>query len=90
MAFARVTYADLPNHRAYKSLPATFPSTIIGATAKRDFIGIDGMHATLLELTVPWDNLSSIKNARAQKQGKVNYQHLGSVLYFPKATKYNC
>ena len=33
---------------------------------------------TIVELTVPWNNLSSIKNARAQKQGKVNYHLLAS------------
>lgn len=69
MAFARVIYADWPNHRAYESLPATVPPTIIGATARRGFIGIDGMRAMILELTMPWNNLCSIKNATTQKQG---------------------
>ena len=41
---------------------------------------VDGKRATMLELTVPWNDLTSIKNARARKQGKTNYQLLASDL----------
>ena len=73
-------YADLPDHRACASPPATIPPTIIGTTTQPDLVLVYGKHATMLELTVPWNNLTSIKNARAWKQGKVNYQLLASDL----------
>ena len=73
-------YADLPDHRACESPPATIPPTIIGTTARPDLFIVDGKRATILELTVPWNNLTSIKNARARKQGKTNYQLLASDL----------
>ena len=73
-------YADLPDHRACESPPATIPPTIIGTTARPDLFIVDGKRATMLELTVPWNNLTSIKNARARKQGKTNYQLLASDL----------
>ena len=73
-------YTHLPNHRTCESPPATIPPTIVGTTTRPDFFVIDGKHATILELTVPWNNLSSIKNARARKQGKTNYQLLDSDL----------
>ena len=73
-------FADLPDHRACKSPPATIPLTIIGTTARPDLFIVDGKRATMLELTVPWNNLTSIKNARARKQGKTNYQLLASNL----------
>ena len=73
-------YADLPDHRACESPPATISPTIIGTTARPDLFIVDGKCATMLELTVPWNNLTSIKNARARKQGKTNYQLLASDL----------
>ena len=60
--------------------PATIPPTFIGTTTWPDLFVVDGKRATMLELTVPWNNLASIKNVRARKQGKTNYQLLASDL----------
>ena len=61
-------------------LQQPFPPTITGTTSHPDLFVVDGKYATMLELTVPWNNLTSIKNARARKQGKTNYQLLTSDL----------
>ena len=66
------------NPRAY--LPAIIPPNIIGTTARPGFFVVEGKCVTILELTVPWNNLSSIKNARARKQGKTNYQQQPSLV----------
>ena len=77
---AASVYVDLPDHRACESPPATTPPTIIGTTARLDVFVADGKRATMLEFPVPWNNLTSIKNARARKQGKTNYHFLASDL----------
>ena len=55
-------YADLPDPQGMRISSSNHSPTIIGTTTRLDLFVADCRHAAMLELTVLWNNLTSIKN----------------------------
>ena len=73
-------FADIPNHRACESPPATIPVELSTTTARPDIVLHKGKSVILLELTIPWNSVASITSAKARKENKTSYQLLISDL----------
>ena len=67
-------YADLSGLRACSNPPATIPTNFSPSSDRPDLVIVSGSDLTILELTIPANNMENIKNARDQKMTK--YQQL--------------
>ena len=67
-------YANLPGLRACSNPPATIPINLSTSSDRPDLVIVSGSDLTILELTIPANNMENIKNARDRKMTK--YQQL--------------
>ena len=61
---------DLPGKRVSENPSSTVPVSILATSARPDMVLIRNMVITLLELTVPYDSIENLRNARARKSPK--------------------
>ena len=66
----RRLYADLPGLRACSNPPATIPINLSTSSDRPDLVIVSGSDLTILELTIPANNMENIKNARDRKMTK--------------------
>ena len=60
-------YADLPGLRACSNPPATIPINLSTSSDRPDLVIVSGSDLTILELTIPANNMENIKNTRDRK-----------------------